>query len=250
MPADRFYFLRTRDPAEFLTGVGTYDDPMRIAYGTIGDADRADIIAMVTAMYEFMGLTPPEFLTMPTRLHEPMYLILQAQAENLARIQTGAVLAGTSGDGTQIELWGPEPNLIRLYDTPMNHIESAALENWERVITIMPLNSSPESRIIRRTDRSFRYRVNFLVRLTEREMIGDREQVLTGNRRPSNVLAEKAHRLIHDFHHCFFDNHHLVTDDCPQGLVDDQDYNIVWEGGVEYPYALFTAEVTGSRSSW
>lgn len=184
------------------------------------------------------------------QLDEPMYRILRAQAANIARIETDLILPGTDGQGNQIMLWGPRPDVIRLYDTPFRLFEDAALQNWERLVTLMPLLDEPIARITSRADRVFRYQVQFLVRLKDSEMTADRGQVSIDGMRTTNVLAQKAHKLIYDWHHVFHDNLLLPDDDCAQGLVDDAGYIMSWEPGVEYPAALFTAEITGTRSAY
>lgn len=189
---------------------------------------------------------------MPEQLEEPVYRILLAQQANIARITEGLVLEGTSGDGREIELWGPAPNLIRLYDKPIRFIERPVLENWERIITLAPVNDNDAGRFASRDDRSVTYQVNFLVRLTDSEQREDREALTQTPTAPISVglLAPKAHRLLYDWHHVFFDNHHLITSDCPQGLVDDASYGVEWEPTVEYPYSLFTAVVRCQRAAW
>lgn len=185
------------------------------------------------------------------QLEEPMFRILTAQAKNLARMGSGVIMPGTTGQGENITLWGPAPDVIRLYDRPLRFIEGNALDNWERIITLAPVVDSPAGRVTGRNDRNFRYQIHFFVRLLDSEQAADRSAVLTGNRDASNPLAVKAHRLIYDFHHTFFDNIHLTGDDlCPTGLVDDADYTMAWDAGTEYPNTLFVADVSGSRSAW
>lgn len=189
---------------------------------------------------------------MAQRLNEPVYRVLRAQAANIQRINEGLVLAGTDGQGSQIELWGPQPNVIRLYDTPMRFYEDAALNAWERIITLMPVFDRTGARFTGRADRQIVYQVQFLVRLTDREMARDREVSSIEGIRPDNPLAEKAHRLVFDWHHVFHDNPFLagLDEDCPNGLVDDASYDMAWEPGVLYPTSLFTATITATRSAW
>lgn len=186
---------------------------------------------------------------MPTRLDEPMYRVLKAQALNIARIDDQVVIPGTDGHGNQVQLHGPRPNVIRLYDTPLRLYEDAALMNWERIVTLMPLTDDTGSRLATRTDRTLRYQVQFLVRLLDSEIAADRVQASPKGLR-DNTLALKAHRLIYDWHHVFHDNMLLPDEDCEQGLVDDASYSLSWEPGVEYPGTLFSAEITATRSAW
>jgi hypothetical protein len=181
---------------------------------------------------------------------EPMLRILEAQQANIARIETDLVVPGTTGDGSQIRLWGPRPDVIRLYDTPLAFVQAGVLQNWDAIISLMPLQDSSREQIINRNDRGFRYMVQFLVRLQDSEIGTDRAQAVVDGVKADNPLAAKAHRLVYDWHHVFHDNIHLETDECPQGLVDHAEYDMTWEPGVEYPMALFTAEVTGHRSAW
>lgn len=181
---------------------------------------------------------------------EPMYLILKAQAANIARIQTDLVLPGTTGTGDQVKLWGPTPELVRLYDTPVRFVQADVLENWERIVTLAPIADVPTERFAARTDRSFQYMIHFLIRLLDSEIDADTQEVVTDGLKATNPLALKAHRFIFDFHHVFFDDQHLETVECTQGLVDDADYELRWDSNIEYPMALFTARVTGTRSAW
>lgn len=183
-------------------------------------------------------------------LNERMYQILVAQQANIARIKADLILEGTTGNGDQILLNGPRPDLIRLHDQPLRFAQDSAIENWERLITLTPTHVRPAARITSRTDRDFGYQVQILVRLTDREQFSDREQLVQGGKRQENPLSEKLHRLLQDFHHVFFDDQHLVTDECPQGLVDDADYSIAFEPGVEYPMALVTLDVVGTAAAW
>lgn len=183
-------------------------------------------------------------------LSEPFYRILLAQQANLARIQTGVVLEGTTGEGEQIELWGPKPDIIRLHDAPLRFAQDTVLENWERIITLGPLRNAPDARIVSRSDRFIGYQIQLLTRLTEAEIVADRSQVVQAGTRPMNPLSEKLHKLVYDFHHVFFDHHHLPTEACPNGLVDDQDYTLSFEPGIEYPLALVVIEVTAKVSGW
>ena len=185
---------------------------------------------------------------MPVQLLEPVYRILRAQQANIARITTDIEVDGTTGRETVL-LWGPAPNVVRLYDTPLRFYQDAAIEAWERIITLNPVFDEDAGRIIGRNDRTVSYQVQFLVRLTEAEMAADRGTSTAGVLADA-PLAEKAHKLIYDWHHVFHDDLHLETDDCPQGLVDDATYRMRWDPGVEWPFALFVAEVTASRSGW
>lgn len=188
---------------------------------------------------------------------EPLLRILKAQQANIARIDTDVLMPGTTGEGENIRLWGPQPDIIRLYDTPLRMFHAGAFQkSWQRVITIGPLTDENIGRVVGRVDRSFRYAIQFLVRLTEKEQQDDRDAII----KPSysqppgveaeNPLAEKAHRLVYDFAHVFWDRLNLPVSGCPQGLVDDATYRLTWEPGVEYPMALFVAEVVGTRSAW
>lgn len=58
-----YYFRRTHVASKYLTGTGLLTDPFFIAFGTGGDADRADMITFVTAVYGTMGLSTPTFIT-------------------------------------------------------------------------------------------------------------------------------------------------------------------------------------------
>jgi hypothetical protein len=186
---------------------------------------------------------------MTDQLLEPMYRILKAQQANIARIATDLVLPGTTGQGTNIKLWGPAPDIVRLYDTPVRLIEAGALDNWERIVTLSPLeDSDAPGRVIRRNDRNFRYQVTFLTRLTESEQATDHDYASSGGVKDS-LLAKKAHKFVYDWHHVFFDDLQLSDADCPI-LADDQMYRLLWDPGTEYPMALFVAEVTGTRSAW
>lgn len=251
----------SRSSSGALTGLGTADDPFLVLPGSDGDVQLSAWESGLIAIYESLGLEAPGFeesgvspeppaATMTRSLEEPMYRILRAQAANLQRIQTGVQLDGTDGNGNPIVLWGPMPDLIRLYDTPLAFVETQALESWERIITLTPAATGRESRIANRVDRTFQYTVSMLVRLSQREMDSERQQVLVGNRRVDNALAEKMHRLLYDFHHVFFDNIFLRTEECDVGLVDDADYDTTWEQAVEFPYSLVTMSVSGTRSSW
>lgn len=188
---------------------------------------------------------------MAEQLEERMYLILKAQSENLATIATDLILPGTTPFGTQIKLWGPAPDLIRMYDTPLRFIQTGILEGWERLITLAPLTDNQRAAIVGRSDRDFRYQISVLVRLTEAEIESDRTNIVVGNLRADTPLARKAHRLIYDFHHVFHNNLSLsgtsVSTEC---LVSHSEYNMVWDPGVTYPNALFTAEVSGIVAGW
>lgn len=186
---------------------------------------------------------------MGVKLEEPMFRILRAQQANIARIATDLEVDGTDAEGNQVSLWGPRPDVIRLYDTPLRMFEDSALEQWERLITLNPVLDSDAGRVVGRSDRDVRYQVQFMVRLTEIEIARDRSATSVNGVRDS-PLAVKAHKLVYDFHHVFFDNHHLITDDCAQGLVDDARYDMRWDPGMDWPYALFVADVAARRSGW
>lgn len=195
-------------------------------------------------------------------LLERTFQILKAQQANIARIVPGLVVDSTTGEGDPVTLWGPSPDVIRLYDRPLRFMEAAALSGWERIITIMPLGDSGVARALNRNDRIVKYQVQFLTRLTELEMANDRQAVMQGvgeNVPVLSPLAEKAHKLVWDFHHIFFSNLNLrpwdpvsntVQEKCPQGLVDDADYDMSWDAGVDYPFCLFTAQVACQVSAW
>lgn len=180
-----------------------------------------------------------------------MLAVLEAQRDNMARIVTGLELPGTDGYGNNVALNGPAPDLVRLYDTPLRLIEGAALANWERLITLNPLLDQTAGRVVQRDDRTINYMMQVMVRLLPSEEAVDRVQVLSGdnsNIRTTNPLATKAHNLLHDMRLAFFDNLFLTTIACPSGLVSDQSYSISWEPGVDYPYSMFTFEVTAEVS--
>lgn len=181
---------------------------------------------------------------------EPLYQIMRAQARNIQRIATGLLLNGTTAAGGPLVLHGPRPNVIRLYDKPMRMIEGGAKENWERIVTITPVADSSGARFAARNDRTFAYMVMFLLRLTEAEKAADHDDVLSDGLVTVNRLARKCHRTIYDWHLIFHDALHLLTDDCPQGLVDDASYSLRWDVSVDYPQAMFVAEVRGTRSAW
>lgn len=186
---------------------------------------------------------------MPEQLNDPLYQIMVAQGNNIARIAEGLILEGTDGQGTQRELWGPRPDIIRLYDSPLRMNEDAALDAWQRIVTINPVNARGIARIVNRNDRSFMYQVQFLVRLTEREISADR--TAKQGLQLDAPLAVKAHKLLHDWHNVFFDDLHLETADCPQGLVDDAEYEVAWEpGAIQWPNVLFSVLVSGTRGGW
>lgn len=185
---------------------------------------------------------------MAVQLEEPMYQILKAQQANIARIETGLVVEGTTGTGEEVILWGPTPDLIRLYDTPTRLVQADAMDAWERIVTLAPLEDNSEARIVHRDDRVYRYIVQFLIRLTVPEQEADHAEMVKGGVKPSNPLALKSHRLIYDWLHVFHDNLLLETADCPQGLVDTASYRLLWDPGIEYPSVMFAAEVTGSLS--
>jgi len=185
-----------------------------------------------------------------TQPEEPMYLILKAQQANIARIASDLVLPGTDGQGNNIKLWGPQPTVIRLYDTPTRFVNATAMENWERIITLSPIEDTVAARVFQRNDRTFQYVVQFLTRLLDSEIDADRAEAVTDGVKASNPLAVKAHRLVYDWHHVFHDDLLLETAGCPQGLIDDAGYTLQWDPGVEYPYALFIATVVGQRSAW
>lgn len=186
---------------------------------------------------------------MAQQLMDPVYRILVAQARNIERIATGLILPGTNGLGQPNELWGPSLDLIRLYSAPWDKIPESRLANWERTALLTATRDTGDARITQRNDRVVIYRVDFAVRLTLPEEQADERAVLTGAFDRIQPLAEKIHKLRQDWHLVFFDNHELITDDCPQGLCDDAEYT--WElADVAYPVATMSATVTCQRSSW
>lgn len=186
---------------------------------------------------------------MPEQLEEPIYRILKAQQANIARIKAGLVLDGTDGAGNQIALWGPRPDLVRLWDHPLRFVETAKLKDWERIITLAPIRDSSGGRFAMREDRIIRYQIHFLVRLTEREQGADADSATIGVETES-ILAQKVHRLKYDFHHVFWDRWSLIDEDCPQGLLDHTGYTMDWAPEQQYPFAMMTAAVEGTRAAW
>jgi len=183
-------------------------------------------------------------------LEEPIYQVLRAQQANIARIASGLVVSGTGGNGGAVTLWGATPNIVRLYDRPLRFAQDAAKEGWERIITLLPVVNDGADRIVGRNDRRAQYQVQMLVRLTQQEVTADRQQVVIGGVVDDNPLAAKMHRLLYDFHHVFFDNHLLATDDCPNGLVDDAKYSLAWAADADYPMALVVATVLCEISAY
>ena len=180
---------------------------------------------------------------------EPMYQILEAQQQNIARIEPDLVLPGTSASGDQVKLHSKKPNLIRLYDTPTRIVQASALEKWETIITLTPMELLEDGKITNRNDRIFKYLVIFLVQLTPAEQSADATQMVSGGIKSENYLSIKAHRLAYDWHHIFHDDLHLMeSPGCT--LIDTAGYNLRWDPGVEYPMSMFVAEVTGQRSGW
>jgi len=190
---------------------------------------------------------------MPSEVEDPMYEILMAQAANVARIETGLVVDGTTGTGSQITLWGPTPNIVRLYDTPMRLIADNTLENWERIITLSPIADNEDGRVVQRNDRVLRYQVHFGVRLTQQEQEDDRVALFTanaaGNLRTESFLAKKAHRLIHDFAAVFADDLSLeASAGCH--LVDHSSFSLSWVTDIEYPMSVHVADVMAQVSGY
>lgn len=184
-----------------------------------------------------------------TQLEEPMYRILTAQQQNIGRITPGLVVDGTTSSGDQVKLWSKTPNLIRLYDTPARIVHANAISNWETIITLNPISDTEAGKMANRDDRVFTYSVQFLVRLTTSEQEEDARQAVSGGIKAQNFLSVKAHRLVYDWHHIFHDDLHLMqSPGCT--LIDFASYNMQWDPGVEYPEALFIAQVTGERSGW
>jgi hypothetical protein len=181
---------------------------------------------------------------MPPTLTDPDYLVMEAQQANIARIDSGVVLLGTDGNGDQIELFGPTPDLILMWDEPIRLIEDSVLQGWERIITIRPSTNNIVGANTARTDRVFLYTVFFLVRLNQQEISADRAKVVTDGVRARNSLAQKVHKLKQDFHHVFYDNLNLITDDCPSGVVNHAQYNLRYSQDLSYPQALFMADIS------
>lgn len=186
---------------------------------------------------------------MAAQLEEPIFLVLQAQRDNIARIATALELPGTTASGENVLLWGPQPNVIRLYDTPLRFVQDSKMGSWERIVTLYPVSEEEGARITSRVDKTIAYHIQFLIRLLESEVTTDREQVLADAVRTNNPLAQKVHRFLYDFHHVFRDDIQLETVACPQGLVDDSSYRLVWND-VEYPQVVITAEVSATFIGW
>lgn len=175
---------------------------------------------------------------------------MRAQAENLARIDTGLEVERPDGEGNLIELHGPQLDIIRLYDRPIRFIEDDVLADWHRIATIEPLAVGSDARVFGRADANFAYKVSFLVRLDEVEQAKDLESFMVDRREHVNPLAERVHKLLSDFHHVFHDRLELQTEDCPSGIVDHQTCSTTFDQSVVYPYALFVATVAGKVSAW
>lgn len=175
---------------------------------------------------------------------DPVFRVLNAQQRNIARIATDLILPGTDGQGNQIALHGPRPTLIRLYDQPLRLAQQAVLDNWERIITLMPLQNTGSDAIVSRNDRIIRYVVHALVRLTEKEIRDDHNRVAEGGIMPESVLAGKMMRLAYDLHHVFYDDLDLAQQNggCP--MVTHASYECAWDQEVAYPQAMFAMAVT------
>lgn len=180
------------------------------------------------------------------QLEEPLFRVLKAQQANLSRIKKDLLLPGTDWRGDNIRLWGPTPNVIRLYDTPLRFIEGDALSGWERILTLSPVGDRDRAAIVNRNDRTFTYHINCLVRLTPPEERTDRQQTLTNAVRALNPLAEKAHKLLFDIEHLLYDDENL-SDSAESCLVMHSTWRIIWEPNVMYPMNMFIVEVT---SDW
>lgn len=164
--------------------------------------------------------------------------IMEAQRDNIARIATGLILAGSTPLGEQIVLNGPRPNIIRLYDQADRYIQSSALANWERLVTILPEGVEPEDRVVNRIDELFRYQIQLLVRLTKAEEMADAASVYVNGVKSANPLATKMHNLWSDVWNVFYENLTLATDACPGGLVADAKMSTAWDPEATYPYSL------------
>lgn len=188
------------------------------------------------------------------QLNEPNYRILKAQSLNLQRIATDLVLDGTDYKGDNIKLWGPRPDVIRLYDTPLRFVQDNLIANWERIITLTPLSDVEAARIVQRRDATVTYQIHVLVRLTDAEVNQDRLEVFADAVRTDSPLAIKAHKAVHDITRLLDDNMHLIGLDTEEptcansGLVDHASYAVEWQPGVEYPESLFTITVTAERA--
>lgn len=177
---------------------------------------------------------------------ERFFDILEAQKQNIARIETDLVLNGTDSEGNQIKLYGPAPTLVRTFDDPLRFTQDDALENWERIITLVDNTDAQDDRIVRRNDRFLSYQIQCLVRLLPSEVQADRAAIVQNSvRQSTNPLGVKRAKLKHDIVAVLFDNMHLATPECPQGLVDDVAYR--YENvspTTEYPQSMFVITVT------
>lgn len=185
---------------------------------------------------------------------ERMHRILLAQADNLGRIVSERFVEGGSGSPAMPsrQLYGPTPDLIRLYDEPLRLVESAQLTGWERVVTISPVSVDPDARFVNRVDRKVVYVVAALIALTEKEKLADAQQIVDRSKakRPDNPVSEKLARFLADFRSVFFENMLLSTADCPNGLVDNGDYSTRYHLDVPYPFAAATMTVRAQAANW